>query len=307
MSSPTFCGLSISTKSHAPATLCRSTICLFFFSRAFHAAEGDVLKSGSGDVDLWFRGERRLLDGRSLVDAGERSSDRSKLSTSGDTESLAIVTGDVRSNKSIAGGADTVLLKRGEVRRLRVVVVSLILFVLLEVEEEDDIDFSEACEALEDSVVKGGRTLDDGAVRRMPVGGGFCICEDTHRTGDEIVKSKVSTSSAAGRSSDCIGIGAASETGVVSRSFVGVAETRHASNVVCLDFPGDEATEVPRGALVLGTGFVALVLAFLGGNCEGEGSTGESTKSNVSIVSDGGGVLGRPSEPLVWPGSVWER
>ena len=187
------------------------------------------------------------------------------------------------------------------------VVTSLGLFLLLEVEDIDDVERLEVCEALEDMDVNGARITDVDSVRDGLAGGGLFLCGAAGRNGDERVKSSVSTSSADRRSSVGTGIGAASITRAASRSFVGVSEARHASNVVCLDFPGDEATEVPRSALAAGAVFVARINASLVGSCKDEGRRGESTKSNVSIVSNGGGVFDRPSKVHVSAGSVCER
>jgi hypothetical protein len=78
----------------------------------------------------------------------------------------------------------------------------------------------------------------------------------------------------------------------MSRSLVGVADIRHVSNVVCRVLPGDDATEIPRGTPAAGAVLVR-VFAFFAGSCEGEGVTGELSKSSVSIVLSSGGVFGR--------------
>jgi hypothetical protein len=116
----------MSAKSHAPATLLRKMIWRFFFSRAFHAAGGEVLDKGSGDNEGWLRGEQRsadvdaesragggetgamrvgtcAIDGRVEDSTGEERQDRSIESTSGDADFVAMGCEEIRSRVSIAG------------------------------------------------------------------------------------------------------------------------------------------------------------------------------------------------------------
>jgi hypothetical protein len=112
------------------------------------------------------------------------------------------------------------------------------------------------------------------------------------RVGDESVKSSSSGSSLDTRSAGGAGIGVKSMAGSTSRSLVGVADARHMSKVVCLVFPGDEATEAPRDT---GTNwlFLVRVFALFAGSCDGEGRTGELSRSTDSTMFSNGGVLGR--------------
>jgi hypothetical protein len=194
-----------------------------------------------------------------------------------------------------------VLLRRGEVQRgCALPNTSLALFPLLAVEAVDDAE-REDVEAFDEIDVSGGR-----------VGTGCRVssrwsCKGAESKGDESVKSKVSQSADEDRSCGGGGIGAALKVGGARRSFVGVTEARHASKVLCFDFPGDESTEVPRGAFVVGASFAFRVFAFFAGSCEGEGRAGESTRSSVSIVSSNGGVADRSKTVLLSAGSVFER
>jgi hypothetical protein len=104
------------------------------------------------------------------------------------------------------------------------------------------------------------------------------------RAGDESVKSSSSTSSREERSSCGAGIGATLMAGPTVRSFVGVAEARQVSRVVCLVLLGDGTSEGSRGSFAFWA-VVVRVLAFFAGNCEGEGSTGELSRSSVSTVA----------------------
>jgi hypothetical protein len=198
---------------------------------------------------------------------------------------------EVRSSVSrAAGGAEAVLLRREDARGA--------VFISLDLE---DADCDEVCDAFDDIDVNGERFVDGAAVRR-----GFAGPSCAEGTGDESVRSRVSTSSNTVRSFGGAGIGAALMAGVEPRSFVGVAEARQASRVVCLDFPGDDRTEVSRDALAGDASFVR-VFAFLASSLEGEGWTGESTRSKVSIGFRSGGVDARSNIALVSAGSVFDR
>lgn len=228
---------------------------------------------------------------------------KSSVSVSGDADFVVSRRGEVRSRVSISGEIDFVLLRRGEVRRIRVVFVVIFVGFLVGI---DGSEFVDECEAFSDIKFNGGR---DGAVRREFAGrtvsgsGAGAGARD----GDESVRSSVSISPCEGRNSTGAGIGSTWMV-AVSRNFVGVADARHASSVVCLDFPGDEATEVSRVALVARRFFAMRVFAFLAGSCDGDGDggTGESTRSKVSTVWIGGGVLDRSTVPNS-AGNVRER
>ena len=105
--------------------------------------------------------------------------------------------------------------------------------------------------------------------------------------GEDNVRSRVSTSSVEARSSGGVGTGSDWVVGNVGRSLRGegvMDERVHASSVVCFCLaPGEDTTEVAR----------AVRLAFFDGRSDGEGSTGELTRSRVSIAEYGGGVDGR--------------
>jgi len=62
-------------------------------------------------------------------------------------------------------------------------------------------------------------------------------------------------------------------------------EPAHASNVVCFDLFGDAITEFCLITREGAGSLMFLVLAFLAGNCDGEGATGELTRSKVCIGS----------------------
>lgn len=212
---------------------------------------------------------------------------------------------------SISGEVDLVLLRRGEVRRVRVVVVVVVAVVVVFVGfffagmvEREDEEFVDACDAFDGIGFNGGRA---GAVRDDCVWGPVCGCGgDGARRGDDTVKSSVSISSCKGRSSGDAGIGV-TWTVVVSRNFVGVADARQISSVVCLDMLGDEATDALRVALVTGAFLLTRIFAFSAGSCKGEGTTGVLTKSNVSMVSNDGGVFGRSKRACESAGSVHDR
>jgi hypothetical protein len=183
------------------------------------------------------------------------------------------------------------------VRRVRVAVeVFLEPFDLAEVDDTEAVDSEEVFEDIE---VSGGLEERVVAVRREfeKIPGA-----SAGRIGEDSVKSSSSISACDGRSSDGVGTGAACMTGPTFRNFVGVTDARHVSSVVCLVLPGDGATEVPRGSLVIGR-----VLAFFAGNCEGEGCAGELSKSKVSMMSSNGGVDGRSDLAPMFAGSVCDR
>lgn len=87
----------------------------------------------------------------------------------------------------------------------------------------------------------------------------------------------------------------------VFRNVVGVWEARHVSSVVCLPFPGEAITDVPRVDCVI------RVIAFLGRACDGESWAGDLAKSKVSIVSIGDGEPGRSIPAVRSAGSVFAR
>jgi hypothetical protein len=109
---------------------------------------------------------------------------------------------------------------------------------------------------LEDIEVSGGRVLDVALIRRVLLGADERDFDGAGRVGDESVKSSSSGSALDGRKFGGAGMGVVSVGGSTSRSLVGVADARHVSKVVCLVFPGDEATEVPRGARAVWLGLV---------------------------------------------------
>lgn len=156
--------------------------------------------------------------------------------------------------------------------------------------------------------LSGGRAIEGATVQRVltaVVDFGFGLAG---RVGDERVKSSSSTSWCVGRKLDSAGICVVSITGSTLRSFVGVADARHISSVVCLFFPADEVSDVPRGALESWAVSVSVrVFAFFAGSCEGEGRTGELSKSSVSIVSTNGGVFERPKLVPISAGRVFDR
>jgi hypothetical protein len=230
--------------------------------------------------------------------AGDDRQDKSTDSTSGETFLPTLGCEDSRSTLSTAGVADFVLRKWGEVRLLRVAGAgSLELFPLLGIEHDD----SE--EELEDINVNGGRVVDEAAVRRAVAGIGFDAAD---RVGDDSVKSSSSTSFRDGRKSSGVGIGVVSSAGAISRSFVGVADALHVSNVVCFVFSGEDATEIPRGALATSVVMIR-VFAFFAGSCDGEGIIGELSRSIDSTVFDNGGVLGRSEISPSCAGRVCDR
>jgi hypothetical protein len=89
---------------------------------------------------------------------------------------------------------------------------------------------------------------------------------------------------------------------LASRDFVGVTEALHVSSVVCYDFPGEIGTDTPRGGLA-----ACVLLVRFGSSCDGEGSTGELSRSSVSTISVKGGVFGRPILAPISDGSVCNR
>jgi hypothetical protein len=252
---------------------------------------------GGGDVGSLGLG----LSGSDAAGAGDERHDRSMVSVKGNVFRAASGCGDVRSRASTSDEADFVLRSRGDVRRLRVVVVAILeLFDLIEL---DDVELIQRLEALEDMKVvevSGGRDEQVAAVRR-----GFASVSGwvlgTGCVGDEGIKSSSSTACRDGRSAGGAGIDASFITGSTFRSFVGVADARHVFSVVCLVLPGD--TEMPRCILEVWA-FVVRVLVFFAGNCEGEGCAGELRRSRVSIMPGRGGVFGRSSPMPKFAGRV---
>jgi hypothetical protein len=189
----------------------RWTICRLRFSRAFQAAGGEFLE-GSGDSEVWLRGERRTADtrvGSCLADGdigwtveflewvrvvagggcGEERHDRSMVSISGDVFLAATGFGDVRSKMSTSGKADSILRSRGDVRPVRVLVEAFLQ--PLDLAEVDDAEPVDSEEALEDMEVRGGREGKVAAVRRgLEKTSGAC----TGRIGEDSVKSSSSIS-----------------------------------------------------------------------------------------------------------------
>jgi hypothetical protein len=217
---------------------------------------------------------------------GEERQDRSIESIVGDTVFTVVGCVDERSSVSTSGDADFVFRRRGDMRRLFVsIVVSFELLRLFIREEAED---EEREEEFEDIEVRGGRVPTEAALRRELVGAVGCGLDCFVRGGDERVKSSSSTSFCDGRSPIGNGIGAVSIANSWSRSLVGVADARHESNVVCFVFPGDIGTELPRDGFVAWAFFVRFR-----GSCDGEGGTGELSKSSVSTISNNGGVFGR--------------
>jgi hypothetical protein len=205
----------------------------------------------------------------------------------GETAFTAVGCGDERSSISTSGDADFVFRRRGDVRRL--FASDVVPFELLRLFVCEEVERDEREEEFEDIEVRGGRVPAEATVRRELVGAVGCGLDCFVRGGDERVKSSSSTLFCDGRSPNGIGIGAVSIADSWLRSFVGVADGRHESRVVCLVFPGDMGTELSRDGFAAWAFFVRFR-----GSCDGEGSTGELSKSSVSTISTNGGVLGRP-------------
>lgn len=155
------------------------------------------------------------------------------------------------------------------------------------------------CDAFDEMDTSGGRVAvavkTSAIVRRECVGAVVVLFGGgigSGWMGDESVRSRVSTSSSAGVVRNCGGAGIGSVASKTEAAFlrdlglVGDAVgDRHASNVVCLLFPRDEAIEAPCVGRAVRTGFVTRVRGFFAGSCEGEGITGESARFKTSIVS----------------------
>lgn len=204
----------------------------------------------------------------------------------------------MRSRVPTLDGADVVLLRRGDVRRDGFGrKTSLMLFFLPSAETEE----VELADVFDEIDVNGGRAADDVAGSCSLLTSFWERRVASGRFGEESVKSSDSTSSGGLRNCGGAGTGVASNKGVVSRCLLGVADARHASKVVCF------GTDESRDALVAAASFNVLVLAFFAGSCKGEGCTGDSAKSKVSIVLKSGGVEGRSKTSLVSAGSVFER
>lgn len=243
--------------------------------RSRESSSGDVVVAGriSGEV-------RSRLSTEVAAIWGARGGGRQCLDCVGTGRGVSDCP-PVRSRVSSSGVGALVLFSRGDVRRACVVAIFVFCFSPL-----DDLDKEEERDALDDIEVSGGRA-------RAGWAGTF--------DGDENVKSRVSIRSEERRSCVGVGMGASSNILVVFRTFVGVWEARHVSSVVCLPFPGEAVTDVPR------VGFVVRVLAFLARACDGDGCADELARSNVSIVSSNGGKSGRPRSAVKFAGSVFER
>ena len=225
-------------------------------ARGERRSGGEGAVAGMGECWGGSPGDERVRSSESVSGNG-RGDVRSRLST---TFGLAfIVCGrasvaavaacgwpSVRSRLSILGAGAFVLLSRGEVRRVRVVDFVIAFSPVDDFEDEEERD------ALDEMDVSGGRVCVVGAY-------------DIALSGDDSVKSRVSTRSGERRNCDGVGIGASSKMLVVSRNFVGVWDALHVSSVVCLPFPGEAVTDSPWFA------FIVRVLAFLvrAGDCAG--------------------------------------
>lgn len=279
-------------------------IARFFLLWAFHAAGGDTEFSSLGDRDERIGGDVGVAavgcGAGSHSPTGDEYSVRSSTSACGDVDRgfAAARRGDVRSRVSTLERSDVVLLRRGEVRRGGFGRKTSLMLFFLPNAETDEVELADV---FEDIDVNGGRVVNDvtescsllTSFRERRVASG--------RFGEKNVKSSDSTSSDGLRNCGGAGTGAASNKGVVPRCLVGVADARHASKVVC--FGTDESRDAP----VTAASFNVLVLAFFAGSCKGEGCTGDSAKSRVSIVLKSGGVEGRSKTSLVSAGSVFER
>lgn len=115
----------------------------------------------------------------------------------------------MRSRLSISGVWDLVLFRRGEVRRVRVVVARVLCFSAVFVDFDED----EERDVFEDIAVSGDRAR---------VAGAGCGAGCGAFSGEEKVRSRVSITSDERRNAEGVGIGASSNMLVVSRGFVGV-------------------------------------------------------------------------------------
>jgi hypothetical protein len=184
----------------------------FLRSRAFHAAGGDVLDSGSGDREEWLRGERWAAGGF-IVGGGERGTrctgagsisgsargntggerhDRSIESIVGETRVSSVGCEVERSSVSTSGDADFVFLRRGDVRRL--CAAGAVSFELLRLVMRDELGKDESEEEFVDIEVSGGRAWTGAAARRELVAAAGYDLDGAIRGGDERVKSNSSTS-----------------------------------------------------------------------------------------------------------------